>query len=153
MRRKLPDTRVAGVYHHGGGQFKVRYYVNGEEKHEYRKSKKEAEARKRELELLLEANKEIAQRSVGEAPEIEPGAGLTRGEWVSALWAQVRKCQEVATPEGRVSSLSAMAAAYKSVREDLTILEAGLAKPEDPSEMSDEDLDRKIIQLSRARGE
>lgn len=147
MKRIKPKNRVQGIYKHNadGTRWKVRYYENGAVKNEYQKTEDGAKARAAEIAQRLGQENykpEISNRS-GE----ESDGGLTRGEWLAAIWAQMQEVREVSDPVLKIQGLDAIARAFKVIREDLAALEMGVSKPEDPSAMTDEDLEKTITKL------
>jgi hypothetical protein len=142
MRKQKPTTRVIGVYPHKSGSTRVVWLDHGTQRTEYFKTELGAQARAAE----------IRGGTVGgpSPPPVQIGDGATRVEWLCEIWAQIKSCRDITDPPMRIQALDAIARAYKAVRDDLAAIEAGVKKNNEPSSLSDVELDAKIIELRTA---
>lgn len=138
MKRKKSENRIEGVaFCVDRKLWRVRYIEEGVAHDEYRHTKEAAEARAEELAPIL-GNRPAPEKLI---------EGGTRAEWIERLWTQIKRIQDNTDPDILNEGLDAMSKAYKIIREDLEAMEAGKVKPEEPSELSDEELEAKLIQL------
>lgn len=162
MGRKKPTTRVVGVYPHPKSGFRVIYLIDGKEKAEYfpkgKGSKERAEARAQELEKKF---KRMAMSDIN--PDQKPTAEivsapegkehLSRDYWLRIIWDQFKALATIGDERLQVEALDAMRQAYKAVRDDLRIAEQDLDAADEPANLSDDELQAKVIQLKRVLGE
>lgn len=136
MRKKVSDTRVTGVYPHATGSWRCIYVVNGKEKTKY-------------FETEAGAKAWAADFGKSESPQ---SRGLSRADWILEIWDQAQRCLAIEDEKIRVDALKAVAAAYGTIREDLHAIDAGVANQDDPTQLSDEQLEAKIIKLQAVSG-